>query len=116
VYFYKRAQILVSDLHLALGGCGAGSFDDIEALTMFADNLVPHVLRLEGVLEYAPALARCIERGEPLVPGCAEEVEIRAGAVQAVEALCRALRDGRGCNACPALLDAYLWNLGQDAR
>jgi hypothetical protein len=116
VYFYKRAQILVSDLHLALGGRGAGCFDDIDALTMFADNLVPHVLRLEDVLEYSPTLARRIERGEPLAPGCAEEVEIRAGAVQAVEALCRQLRDERSWNVCAAMLDAYLWNLGQDAR
>ncbi|HEU0199727.1 MAG TPA: queuosine salvage family protein [Burkholderiaceae bacterium] len=116
VHFYKRAQILVSDLHLALGGRGAGSFDDIDALTMFANSLVPHVLRLEGVLEYAPTLTHRIERSEPLAPGCPEEVEIRAGAVQAVEELCRELRDEHGWNVFPAMVDAYLWNVGQDAR
>ena len=48
VGFYKRAQIAASDL--ALGG--VAEFDDIDALTIFADNLVPHVLRCEGVLVY----------------------------------------------------------------
>ena len=44
--FYKRAQIAANDLHLA----GVVDFADIDRLTIFADNLVPHVLRLDGVL------------------------------------------------------------------
>ena len=32
------------------------TFDDLRRLTMFADNLVPHVLRIEGVLHYSPDL------------------------------------------------------------
>ena len=52
VPLYKRAQILASDLDLALGGSGLGRFEDLERLTIFADNLVPHVLRLDGVLRY----------------------------------------------------------------
>ena len=35
---------------LALAGVGA--FDDLDQLTIFADNLVPHVLRIDGVLVY----------------------------------------------------------------
>jgi len=41
-------------LHLA----GVAAFADIDRLTIFADNLVPHVLRLDGVLVYSDALAR----------------------------------------------------------
>ena len=44
--FYKRAQIAANDLHLA----GVARFPDIHRLTIFADNLVPHVLRHHGVL------------------------------------------------------------------
>ncbi len=44
--FYKRAQIVAADLALA----GVASFADLDRLTIFADNLVPHVLRCEGVL------------------------------------------------------------------
>ena len=44
--FYKRAQIVPSDLALA----GVAEFEDLDRLTIFADNLVPHVLRTDGVL------------------------------------------------------------------
>src|SRR3954471_23798546 len=37
--FYKRAQIVPNDLELA----GLFEFDDVDRLTIFADNLVPHV-------------------------------------------------------------------------
>ena len=59
VPFLKRAQIVGADLHRA----DVASFADLERLTMFADNLVPHVLRLDGVLRFAPELTARIERG-----------------------------------------------------
>jgi hypothetical protein len=40
VFFYKRAQIFVGDVHGALGGQGLGEFTDMEHLTMFADYRV----------------------------------------------------------------------------
>src|ERR687892_87191 len=49
-----------------------------------ADALVPHVLRVDGVLHYDDALARRIDAGELLEPGGAER-EIRAAAVHACE-------------------------------
>ena len=48
VPFYKRAQIAAADLHLS----GVAPAEDLDRLTLFADNLVPHVLRLDGVLEF----------------------------------------------------------------
>ena len=51
--FYKRAQIVPADLALA----GVAEFDDLDRLTIFADNLVPHVLRVDGVLAYDAELA-----------------------------------------------------------
>jgi Potential Queuosine, Q, salvage protein family len=76
--FYKRAQIAGSDLALA----GVASFRDIDRLTIFADNLVPHVLRCDGVLVYDERLAAHIDAGRPLRPG-PQEREIRACAVHA---------------------------------
>jgi hypothetical protein len=76
--FYKRAQIAGSDLALA----GVGEFGDLDALTIFADNLVPHVLRCEGVLVYDPRLAAHIDAGRLLRPG-PQEREIRGCAVHA---------------------------------
>ena len=61
---------------------------------MFADNLVPHVLRLDGVLWFDPELVARIERGELIEHGSPEEVEIRACAVHAVELLVAATWTG----------------------
>jgi hypothetical protein len=76
--FYKRAQITGSDLALA----GVARFHDIDRLTIFADNLVPHVLRCDGVLVYDERLAAHIDAGRRLRPG-PQEREIRACAVHA---------------------------------
>jgi hypothetical protein len=112
VPLYKRAQLTASDLAAAFGGEGWGRFRDLDRLTLFADNLVPHVLRCEGVLVYAPPLAARIEAEEVLPAGAPEEVEIRAVAVHAVEQLVAACRRaGRPTTA--ARLDHRLWNRGQ---
>ncbi len=111
VPFYKRAQLTAADLWVAFGGRGPGHFDDLERLTI-ADNLVPHVLRVDGVLLYEEALASRIEAEELISAGSAEEVEILACAVQVVELLKRELHElGREVSAMG--LDYLLWNRGQ---
>jgi len=103
--FWKRAQITANDLTLA----GIAEFDDIDRLTIFADNLVPHVLRMDGVLRYAPELAALIDAGE-LLPAGDEEREIRACAVHACEQI------AAGLGVPPRTLDVWLWNRGQGPR
>jgi hypothetical protein len=103
--FYKRAQIVPSDLELA----GVAKFADLDRLTIFADNLVPHVLRVDGVLRYTPQLAAAIDVGELLPPG-EQEREIRACAVVACEAIAADL------GVPPRTLDNWLWNRGQQPR
>jgi hypothetical protein len=115
VPFYKRAQIVPSDLALAFDGQGFGRFHDLGRLTIFADNLVPHVLRCEGVLVHEAGLAARIEAGETLGPGSPEEVEIRACGVHAVEELVAAIR-ARGVETSARALDQLLWTRGQDPR
>jgi len=110
--FWKRAQLTASELSLALGGRGSGAFADLDRLTAFGDNLVPHVLRLDGVLRYQPELVARIEAGELLEPGGEEEVEIRAAAVHAVE-LIAAATNGRDT---AAEVDHILWSRGQEPR
>jgi hypothetical protein len=103
--FWKRAQITANDFHLA----GIAEFDDIDRLTIFADNLVPHVLRVDGVLSYDEELASRIDAGELLEPG-EEEREIRGCAVHACELIAAEL-------GIPARdLDVMLWNRGQGER
>ena len=106
VPFLKRAQIAAADLHRA----GVAAFRDLSQLTMFADNLVPHVLRLDGILHIDPELVARIDREELIVHGSPEEVEIRACAVHAVELLVAATPEPRRS---AAELDQVLWLRGQ---
>ena len=115
VPLYKRAQITASDLALALDGRGLGAFDDLDRLTIFADDLVPHVLRMDGLIAYDQTLRGRIDRGELLAPGSAEEVEIRAVAVHAAELVVAELRRA-GAAVTARDLDVALWNRGQAPR
>ena len=108
VPLYKRAQIAASDLSLAFDGQGWGAFSDLDALTIFADNLVPHVLRVDGLLSYDAGLEARIGAGELIPAGSPEEIEIRAVALHAVEQLSALLP-----RVPPRDLDIYLWNRGQ---
>jgi len=110
VPFLKRAQITVSDLAHALPE-SLGRFRDLSELTIFADNLVPHVLRLDGVLRFEPALVARIEAGDLLASGSPEEVEIRACAVDAVEQITAMLR-ARNAPVHARDLDDWLWRRG----
>ncbi len=104
--FFKRAQIAAADLDRA----GVATFPDRHCLTAFADNLVPHVLRVDGVLDLVPQLEARIEAGELLEHGSPEEVELRACAVHVIELL------AGGCGLSPAEIDATLWNRGRERR
>ncbi len=106
VPFCKRAQIAAADIDRM----GLAELRDLDRLTAFADNLVPHVLRVDGVLQLEPALEEKIEAGELLEHGSAEEVELRACAVHAIEQLAAA------APLAPAEIDGLLWNRGRTQR
>jgi len=115
VPLFKRAQIAAADLALAFDRRGYGRFEDLDRLTIFADNLVPHVLRVEGVLRYDEDLLGQIQRGDLVPAGSNQEVEIRACGLHAVELLAAELeRLGRTVTA--RELDFVLWNRGQERR
>src|SRR4051794_40856530 len=107
VPFYKRAQIAAADLHVA----GIAPAEDLGRLTIFADNLVPHVLRLDGVLEFDERLVGRIDEGLLLEHGSPEEVEIRACALHACELLVAAHGDTTA-----TAVDNALWQRGGSPR
>ena len=107
VPFFKRAQIAAADLALA----GLAPAADLHRLTLFADNLVPHVLRIDGVLEADSGLVARIDAGELIEHGSPEEVELRACALHAVELLVEA----HGATTATAV-DYALWTRGAGAR
>lgn len=106
VPFFKRAQIAAADVDRM----GLAELRGLERLTAFADNLVPHVLRVDGVLRLDAGLEARIEAGELLEHGSAEEVELRACAVHAIELLAAA------SPLAPAQIDALLWTRGAAPR
>ena len=105
VPIFKRAQHTLAVLDLEFNNrLGCTLFDDPELMTMFADNAVPHVLRMDGILEYSDELARKIAAGEELPSGSVEEIEIRCCAGHAVELIAAA----KGVKACD--IDFNLWH------
>lgn len=112
VRFYKRAQILVSDLAGAFAGHPEMVFHDTGQLTAFADYKVPQVLRHHEVLRYGSTLAGRIQARDRIAPGSREEVEIRAATIWGCELLRQALAD-LGADFAANDVDWLLWNLGQ---
>lgn len=108
VPFYKRAQIAAADVDRM----GVSPLRGLDELTAFADNLVPHVLRVDGILRLDPELERRVDAEELLVHGSPEEVELRACAVHAIELLSAALDREMP----PAEIDAVLWHRGRAPR
>ncbi|MDX6610547.1 MAG: hypothetical protein QOF85_2472 [Solirubrobacterales bacterium] len=106
VPFFKRAQIAAADIDRM----GVAELRDLERLTAFADNLVPHVLRVDGLLRLDPVLEAKIEAGDLLEHGSSEEIELRACAVHAIELL------SATTPLSPAEIDGILWNRGRAER
>lgn len=105
VPIFKRAQHTLAVLDLEFNNrLGYTLFDDPELMTMFADNAVPHVLRMDGILEYSDELVRKVAAGEELPSGSIEEIEIRCCAGHAVELIAAA----KGVKACD--IDFNLWH------
>jgi hypothetical protein len=115
VPFLKRAQILVHDLKIAAPAHPLLGFDDVDELTIFADNIVPFVLRADGVLRYDDWLDRRIANGELIGSGAPEEIEMRACAVHAAELL-RAAMGRAGKPVTAREIDQALWTRGQEIR
>jgi hypothetical protein len=108
VPLFKRAQIAAADFALA----GLIDPTGLDRLTLFADNLVPHVLRLDGVLTFDDELVQRIDRGDLLEHDSREEVEIRACALHAVELIVAAHPHRTTASA----LDWVLWTRGAQPR
>ncbi len=112
VPFYKRAQILVADAWGTFRGQGPGAFQEMSWLTAFADYKLPQILWAQGALRLHPSLAHRIRKGELITWGSAEEVELRAATIVAVEELTRILQM-HGRELWPFQVDWLLWNAAQ---
>ena len=126
IFFYKRAQILVSDIHLIYKDLieMSNNINEYECinfgntvsqLTMFADYRVPQILRSKNVLIYNETLSNVITNKNEIEHGSKYEVEIRAGTVVAVELIKEELAK-KGMNVLSLEIDVYLWEEGEKQR
>ncbi|KAK3125555.1 hypothetical protein QOZ80_7BG0606500 [Eleusine coracana subsp. coracana] len=112
VFLYKRAQIFVADLWGAFKGQNYGEFRDINSITIFADYIVPAVLRELGILKYGSNLSCSIDSNREIVPGSEEEVEIRACSIYAVEKMRDLISKKFGKQLLSIDIDLWLWSCG----
>jgi hypothetical protein len=114
VVLLKRAQIFVHDLAVASAEDKYCDITGLDALTVFADNMLPFALEAFGVLRYHPHLAAQIANGS-FQPGESGEVELRANSIWACELLRRELA-ASGIVTSAREIDFALWNAGCDLR
>ncbi|MFB6105125.1 MAG: queuosine salvage family protein [Halobacteriaceae archaeon] len=112
VPFYKKAQLAAALLAGHFGETTHG-VTDLGSLTLFADYVIPAVLRDAGVLTYAEDLADRVDDGRVLPVGSAAEVGIRAATVAAGDRLVEAVTDRRTDTVTAVHLDQYLWRSGR---
>ncbi len=106
--FLKRAQLAAAMLHCRRRALGLPGLRGCERLVIFADYMLPRLLRARGVLRYGPQLASAVDSGAELPAGARAETEIRVATVGVGERL-RAMVPGLEAIA----LDHRLWRLGQ---
>ena len=82
---------------------------------IFHIHRVPQILRVYGILVYAPELAAAIDGRQEVPSGSPEEVELRACTVVAVELL-REEMMRRGKNLLSIELDWLLWQKGEAVK
>lgn len=108
IYFYKRAQLLISDIFQMFDGKNYGSFSNASELTACADYKLPQALRKFGILEYSQSLANKVDNKIELTHGSEEEVEIRANTIWAVEYIRRELQP-RMPNISSTEINDHIW-------
>jgi hypothetical protein len=94
VHLLKKAQLVTCHLYELIAARDARfAFVDIDRLTVFADNVLPAMLRAAQCVRLAPELAARIDAGDELAIDSDEEVAVRATAVAACEAVIAACAD-----------------------
>jgi hypothetical protein len=109
ILFYKRAQLLTSDI-LHVKEKKVGISVDYSHLIGCADYKIPQVMRCYGMLEFSNELAKKVDGGIELEEGSKDEVEIRANALKVIDYIYRKT----GMRYPRMNTNDFIWLLGQD--
>ena len=112
VLFYKKAQLTVSDLTYEVRDTPYKVTSGIEKLTACADYKLPYVLNNYGILIYSKPLQQKITDKVEIIENSAEEVEIRANTIWAIELIKEELNQ-KGLDLTSMQINDYLWLLSQ---
>lgn len=113
IHFYKRAQLLISDMYQLFDGKGYGNLANIDQLTACADYKLPQSLRTLDIISYTKSLAEKVDNKVLLIHGEQEEVDIRTNTIWAVEFIRQEL-EKIGKRVMPISINDHLWLMGQD--
>ena len=121
VSFYKRAQVLISDIWTCMRGKGLGEFHDMQQITMFADYRVPQALVAFDVLQYSEELKSILRNRIPIAPGDELESEIRGMCIYGCDMVVEkieemALRAEKKIEVNAMLVDNFLWGWARENR
>ena len=109
VLFYKRAQLLTSDI-LHVREKKEKASVDYYHLIGCEDYKIPQVMRCYGMLEFSDSLADRVDNKVEIEEGSKEEVEIRANILKVIDYIYKKL-DKKYSRMD---INDFIWLLGQD--
>lgn len=109
IYFYKRAQLFVSDI-LHLREILEKIKCDYSHLRGCADYKIPQIMRSLGILEFCDDLERLVEKEVEIEKDSEFEVEIRANTLEAIRYISEKL------NVPPIDVNDYFWAISQNKK
>ncbi|THW02012.1 hypothetical protein D6D25_08623, partial [Aureobasidium pullulans] len=115
VRIMKRPQILVADIWAAFNEESYGEFNDIDAITMFADYRVPQMLHTLGCLTYSPPLDSIVRAHQIIPHHSPYEVQLRGCSIWTVEMIRREIiRTNPSAKVNAILIDFFLYDLAKE--
>lgn len=109
IYFYKRAQLLTSDI-LHIRKILENIEVDYSNLKGCADYKIPQVMRCLGLIEFSSELAFKVDNLTQLEKDSEEEIEIRAATIKVIDELTQKLEN----KVTRMDINDYIWLLGQN--
>lgn len=115
IYFYKKAQLFISDIDFYMDKYNMISLKNTDYLTACADYKLPQVLRFHDIIKYTQSLDEKINKRIILNRNSDEEIEIRANTIIAIEKIKEILIQRKECeNIKSSYLNDYLWICSQN--
>ena len=112
VCYYKRAQLLISDINYCMKKSGHDEINGVNRLTACADYKIPKMLRMFGIISYDETLSLQVDEKNEIKEGSSEENEIRSATIVSIEII-KNEYNKLGVNTTSMNINDDLWILSQ---